>query len=836
MTIIRKPTAAGLSDPSVVRQAEASLAQSSIIANGKPAVVNSGLVLPSTTITTTNNAVIATTSANNQSADTVTIYETGGSVYVSAIDQTIRKTTINNPIAGVSKIIAGNNVTITSSNGDGTGNVTINSTGGGSGTPGGSNTQIQFNDAGAFGGNTGFTFNKTTGDLNLPDGTILQGDGGGIEYPTSPGYEWDLHSSDGNVYIGSVQDMAYIDTYSPNIGVRLRTTGTNQNDWVFDSDGNLTLPDTGTIWNNGGLTTLQAGNNGAQIGSNDGQSYVIANVDGTYMQTLADTDNYLWHFGTDGNLTTPGVSGNITGANVIEANTVTANTFASPGNLQLVAGEALWTLTDTGSTIFPTISVQRGDNPSGTITGQTLLFGDSTQEAIISTPDGTANINASQRLVINPGAGYANTAGEGGDIYLWAGRGGNASGTGGDIKIRGGQGGDNTAGGSGGDGGYIRIEAGDAANAAAAGYITVVGGNSATIQGGYVEILGGQGATIGGGANLKGGYGTATGGNVNIWGGASGNGQVNEGHVNIQTGGNTWLFDPEGNLTAPGSAYFSGYNMFIGEGSNTLGFVASTLVISADNNAYIQAAVTNVSDIGSADWVAYGHRGNDNGGWVDMGFTSSGFSDANYTITGQGDGYVFVETFVDGQSPGGRGGNLILATGSNGTVNDIIFATNGFALENEFGRISSANNALEFTSAGNITGANVVSANSFVGNGAGLTNLPTPTATTRYIAAGPGGVININTTDNFVLVNRNGQATVNLILPNNASSGQQFTIKESSGASTVLTVSSSDTGNVLVDGQATVTIGANTYNSVTVIMSTDGSGSGNGYWITSQYA
>ena len=41
---------------------------------------------------------------------------------------------------------------------------------------------------------------------------------------------------------------------------------------------------------------------------------------------------------------------------------------------------------------------------------------------------------------------------------------------------------------------------------------------------------------------------------------------------------------------------------------------------------------------------------------------------------------------------------------------------------------------------------------------------------------------------------------------------------------------------ILVDGQATVTIGANTYNSVTVIMSTDGSGSGNGYWITSQYA
>ena len=98
----------------------------------------------------------------------------------------------------------------------------------------------------------------------------------------------------------------------------------------------------------------------------------------------------------------------------------------------------IWTFGGDGTTIFPTLSVQRGDNPSGTITGQTLLFGDSTQEAIISTPDGTSGINSSQRLVINPGEGFA--GGEGGDIYLWAGRGGPTNGSGGDIKIRGGQG------------------------------------------------------------------------------------------------------------------------------------------------------------------------------------------------------------------------------------------------------------------------------------------------------------------------------------------------------------------------------------------------------------
>jgi len=42
-----------------------------------------------------------------------------------------------------------------------TGIITVDISGGG-GTPGGSNTQIQFNDSGSFGGNTGFTYNKAT--------------------------------------------------------------------------------------------------------------------------------------------------------------------------------------------------------------------------------------------------------------------------------------------------------------------------------------------------------------------------------------------------------------------------------------------------------------------------------------------------------------------------------------------------------------------------------------------------------------------------------------------------------------------------------------------------
>lgn len=62
---------------------------------------------------------------------------------------------------GVNQIIAGTNVTISPSGG--TGNVTINATGGGGGSPGGSTGQVQFNNSGSFGGASGLTF--STGAL-----------------------------------------------------------------------------------------------------------------------------------------------------------------------------------------------------------------------------------------------------------------------------------------------------------------------------------------------------------------------------------------------------------------------------------------------------------------------------------------------------------------------------------------------------------------------------------------------------------------------------------------------------------------------------------------------
>jgi hypothetical protein len=75
---------------------------------------------------------------------------------------------------------------------DGTGTLAWTAQGGaGTGNPGGSNTQIQFNDAGLFGGDTGFTYNNASGIVNMPTDLnvvsditttsgMFTGDGGGI--------------------------------------------------------------------------------------------------------------------------------------------------------------------------------------------------------------------------------------------------------------------------------------------------------------------------------------------------------------------------------------------------------------------------------------------------------------------------------------------------------------------------------------------------------------------------------------------------------------------------------------------------------------------------------
>jgi hypothetical protein len=103
-------------------------------------------------------------------------------------------------------------------------------------------------------------------------------------------------------------------------------------------------------------------------------------------------------------------------------------------------------------------------------------------------------------------------------------------------------------------------------------------------------------------------------------------------------------------------------------------------VFQTDADDYAQISFRNNSSNSNAstDFIAYSNNGSDTDGYIDMGITSSNFLDPDFTITGKGDGYIFVV----GASGGTDQGNLVLATGDTGSQNKIIFAAGGLASDN----------------------------------------------------------------------------------------------------------------------------------------------------------
>jgi hypothetical protein len=112
----------------------------------------------------------------------------------------------------------------------------------------------------------------------------------------------------------------------------------------------------------------------------------------------------------------------------------------------------------------------------------------------------------------------------------------------------------------------------------------------------------------------------------------------------------------------------------------TDGYTNPMAVFSTNQPDYAQLVIknTNAGSAASTDYIAYTDDGDDNAGWIDMGITSSSFADPNFTITGIHDGYIFMEAPADSSGTG----NLVLATGGNGTENKIVFAAGGLQSDN----------------------------------------------------------------------------------------------------------------------------------------------------------
>jgi hypothetical protein len=120
--------------------------------------------------------------------------------------------------------------------------------------------------------------------------------------------------------------------------------------------------------------------------------------------------------------------------------------------------------------------------------------------------------------------------------------------------------------------------------------------------------------------------------------------------------------------------------LFVGETAQT--FEASAALTSpiaifglnSGEDPYAQVSFQNANPEASTDVIVYGDTGDDTSGWMDMGITGSEFEQSEFGITGPDNGYIFFEApeFTTGT------GNMVIATGGNGSENAIVIAAGGF--------------------------------------------------------------------------------------------------------------------------------------------------------------
>jgi hypothetical protein len=121
--------------------------------------------------------------------------------------------------------------------------------------------------------------------------------------------------------------------------------------------------------------------------------------------------------------------------------------------------------------------------------------------------------------------------------------------------------------------------------------------------------------------------------------------------------------------------------IFIGTGAEAFessgALTAAMMVINnSDNTAsssFSQIAFRNADATSSTDIIAYMDNGNDSNGWMGMGIAGSNFDDTTYGITAPGDGYIFHNAINADYT-----GNMVFATGAEGSENKLIFAAGGF--------------------------------------------------------------------------------------------------------------------------------------------------------------
>ena len=133
-------------------------------------------------------------------------------------------------------------------------------------------------------------------------------------------------------------------------------------------------------------------------------------------------------------------------------------------------------------------------------------------------------------------------------------------------------------------------------------------------------------------------------------------------------------------LTGSGSVNKTGGTITLYAPTYYVGVTNASGIFVGDEDSFVQLALKNknAGTAASTDLIAYADNGDNSAGWIDMGITSSGFDNPDFTVTGPNDGYIFMSA-----PTGSTGkGDLIIGTGDGGTHNDITFFTGGFDAAN----------------------------------------------------------------------------------------------------------------------------------------------------------
>ena len=270
------------------------------------------------------------------------------------------------------------------------GRATFNGSGGGGGsTPGGSDTQVQFNDGGStLGGNAGFVFIKSSGNVgigsSLPNSllNVLQGTNGYLKFASAPtSYTGNLT---GNIYTNNlIKSSSVVETVKTTGLLVDHTDDQTVNNAVTQQgiEANVSVPTTNTF-NNGSLQALvaRASNLGTGTASSMfGLNGVITNAGGN-VTTMRGYSSTLTNSGASNTVTTAtglysvitnsGAGSTVTDFDGIRVLPSNSNATAQVTNFK---GLNIADLTNTG-TIANTHAVYVGDITTGTQTNTPFSF------------------------------------------------------------------------------------------------------------------------------------------------------------------------------------------------------------------------------------------------------------------------------------------------------------------------------------------------------------------------------------------------------------------------------------------------------------------------------